>query len=149
MGLVRQGDEGAFVTTSLQVNIDGLNDFRALVGLEVDTNLEPGSDDVINDHVMGVRFGSRNPGHHMGTATKDYHDALDVSTKNLLAYVRTANLLTRTINIVMDQYQSVDLTAAGSSISLNKALDGAVQEAVSEGHRETYRGTGHPMVSPL
>jgi hypothetical protein len=152
---VDQTGEGAFTTTSLQVNIDGLNDFRTFLGLEVDANLQPGSRDVINDHTMGVRFGSRNPGHNVGVATNSYHGALDTSTKNLLEYVRTANLLTRAIYIVMDQYRSADLTAGGTSMALSTAMGGAVVEAKSETDRETYRATGHSaatasvQVSPL
>ena len=152
MGIVGQGDEVAFTTASIQVDIDGLSDFRTFLGSEVDANLGPGSHDVINDHVMGVRFGRRNPGHHVGEATTAYHDALNTSTGNLTEYVRTARTLTHLIQIVVARYRTADLTAAGSAPDLNAALIDAVKAMNapdSETNRETYRATGPTVVSPL
>jgi hypothetical protein len=152
VGVVGQGDEVAFTTTSIQVDVDGLSDFRTFLGSELDANLGPGSHDVINDHVMGVRFGRHNPGHHVGEATSAYHSALETSTGNLNEYVRTARTLTQLIHIVVARYRTADLTAAGSAPDLNAALTDAVKAMNapdSETNRETYRATGRPAVSPL
>lgn len=147
MGVVGQGDEVAFTTTSIQVDIDGLSDFRTFLTSEVDTNLRPGSDDVIYDHVMGVRFGHKNPGYNMGQATKSYHSALDNSINNLDEYVKTGRTLTQLIRIVAGSYRAADLTSAGSGHDLNTALSSAMEimkTPDSETDRETYRATGKP-----
>ena len=148
MAVVRQGDENAFTTTSIQVDIDGLSDFRAFLSSELHANLQPGSDDVYHDHVMGVRFGHRNPGYHVGEATSSYHRALDNSTNNLYEYVKTARTLTQLIRIVVDTYRTADLTAAGSSNDLNDALGDALTAMNTpdiETDRELYRATGTPV----
>ena len=147
MGVVEQGDKGAFTTTSIQVDIDGLGDFRSFLSSEVDANLRPGSDDVIYDHVMGVRFGHRNPGFNVGQATSSYRGALVNSTNNLDEYVKTARTLTQLIRIVEESYRAADLTAAGSGNDLNTALAGAMEAMKvpdSETDRETNRAIGKP-----
>jgi hypothetical protein len=147
VGVVGQGDEVAFTTTSIQVDIDGLSDFRAFLSSEVDANLRPGSDDVIYDHVMGVRFGHRNPGYNVGEATTSYRGALVNSTNNLDEYVKTARTLTQLIHIVENTYRTADLTAAGSGKDLNTALSDAMdvmRVPDSETDREMYRATGNP-----
>jgi hypothetical protein len=147
VGVVGQGDEVAFTATSIQADIDGLSDFRTFLASEVDLNLRPGSDDVIYDHVMGVRFGHRNPGYNMGQATKSYHSALDNSINNLDEYVKTGRTLTQLIRIVAGTYRAADLTSAGSGQDLNAALSDAIdimKTPDSETDRETYRLTGKP-----
>jgi hypothetical protein len=148
VGVVGQGDEVAFTTTSIQVDIDGLSDFRSFLSSEVDANLRPGSDDVIYDHVMGVRFGHHNPGYNVGEATTSYRGALINSTHNLDEYVKTARTLTQLIRIVEEKYRAADLTAAGSGKDLTTALTGAMDAMKvpdSETDRETYRATGTPV----
>jgi len=147
VGVVGQGDEVAFTSTSIQVDIDGLSDFRAFLSSELDANLRPGSDDVINDHIMGVRFGHRNPGYNVGQATGSYHAALDNSTNNLHEYVKTAGTLTQLIRLLVERYRAADLAAAGSANDLMTTFTDAVHAMTvpdSETDRETYRATGKP-----
>jgi hypothetical protein len=148
VGVVGQGDEVVrFTATSIEVDIDGLSDFRTFLTSEVDANLRPGSDDVICDHVMGVRFGHRNPGYSMGQATKSYQTALENSISNLDEYVRTGRTLTQLIRIVAGTYRAADLTSAGSGHDLNTALSDAMvlmRTPDSETDRETNRATGSP-----
>jgi hypothetical protein len=149
VGVVGQGDEVVrFTATSIEVDIDGLSDFRTFLTSEVDTNLRPGSDDVIYDHVMGVRFGHKNPGFNMGRATGSYDGALKSSTSNLYEYVKTADTLTQLIRQVLEKYRTSDLTAAGSSNQLDVVLAKTrkiMDIPDSETDRETYRATGTPV----
>jgi hypothetical protein len=155
VGVVRQDGENTFTTTSIEVNVDGLGDFGTFVRRELDMNLKPGSDDVIYEHTLGVRFGFANAGHNLRQATQTYHGALVSSTNNLFEYVRTARLITQLINEVAHTYRTVNLTAAGSNHDLDQALSDAmtvVNAANSETNREAYRATGPvstPPVSPL
>ena len=145
MSEARPADMVAFTTTSIQVNIDDLSSFRTFLCRELDANLQPGLNDVTNAHSLGVRFGQRNPGHHVGEATTAYHGALDISTSNLHEYVRIAENLTQTIYVVLGRYRAADLTAAGTAQRLDKAfsdvLKAQVTDASSELTRETYRAS--------
>src|SRR5262249_51325291 len=126
---------------------DGLGDFRTFLNSEVATNLRPGSDDVIYEHVMGVRFGNRNPGYNVGQATSSYRGALVTSTNNLDEYANTARTLTQHIRPVIAGYRASDLSGAGSSSQLNGVLSDALKVMKtpdSETDREANRGRGNP-----
>ena len=145
MGVVRQDGEAAFTTTSIDVNIDSLGDFGTFVRSELDANLRPGSDDVIYEHTIGVRFGKSNAGQNVRTASHTYHDALVSSTNNLFEYVHTAQTMTQLINVMLRSYRAADLTAAGSSQTIGDSLAEAIEAAYAsdiETNRETHRDTG-------
>jgi hypothetical protein len=156
VGVIGQGDEDAFAATSIDVNIDGLDDFRGFVSRELNLNLVPGSDEVLNDHAIGVRFGARNPGFNVAAATRTYFDTLTISAMNLQEYVKTARDLVDLIAAVTARYRTADLTAAGSTGLLDAALKDpagkplpkTIDASATETDRENYRGSGHAAVSP-
>jgi hypothetical protein len=156
VGVPGQGDEGAFTATSIDVNIDGLDDFRGFVNRELNLNLIPGSDEVLDDHTIGVRFGARNPGFNVAAATKTYFDTLTISTMNLQEYVKTARELVDLIEAVTAKYQTSDLTSAGTTDRLDSALrddkgnlpEPTITAVDTETDREDYRGSGHAAASP-
>ena len=156
MGVTGQGDEGAFVATSIDVNVDGLDDFRGFVSRELNLNLIPGSDEVLNDHTIGVRFGARNPGPNLAAAKKTYFDTLTISTMNLQEYVRTARDFIDLIEAVMTRYRLSDLTAAGTAGMLDDAREDSngnplpppIAATATETRRENYRAGGDAAISP-
>jgi hypothetical protein len=151
VGVTGQGEESAFAVTSIDVNIDGLSDFKGFLSRELNLNLAPGSDEVLNDHTIGVRFGARNPGFNVHAATTSYFRTLTVSATNLQEYVHSARDVIDLIEAVMKRYRLSDLTAAGSTSLLDSALkdtNAPISASSTETDRETYRGSGHAAVSP-
>jgi hypothetical protein len=156
VGVIGQDDEGAFVATSIDVNVDGLDDFKGFVSRELNLNLIPGSDEVLNDHTIGVRFGARNPGSNVVAATKTYFDTLTISTMNLQEYVKTARDFIDLIEAVTTKYRISDLTAAGTADRLDSALrddkgnllEQPIDASSTETNRENYRASGYTEVSP-
>jgi hypothetical protein len=157
VGVTGRGEESAFAATSIDVDIDGLGDFRGFLSRELNLNLVPGSDEVLNDHTIGVRFGDRHPGFNMTAARSAYFDTLTVSTTNLQEYVKSARNFIDLIEEVRANYRLSDLTAAGTSDRLDLALlgpdkktplPGPISASDTETNRENYRGGGHAAVSP-
>ena len=157
MAATGQGGDDGSSATSIEVNVDDLTDFQAFLSRELNLNLEPGSDEVMYDHTMGVRFGNRSPGQNTVEAVKTYFKVLTVSTMNLQEYVRTARTLVEVVGAVTASYRASDLSAAGSTQKFGDALAAAFKESSdaasalrgSETNRETYRATGPTAVSPL
>jgi hypothetical protein len=154
VGATGQGDD--FTTTSIQVDIDDLAEFRGFWGRELNANLRPGSEEILTDHLMGVRFGVRNAGGNVSDAVKAYFQALSVSAENLHQYIVTSERMIELIAKVQDAYRSADLTAAGSAPDLDTVLSDMVAASTkaaadypgSETNREAYRGSGNAAVSP-
>jgi hypothetical protein len=140
------GDVAASVSP-IQVDVNSLADFQALLGRELSANLQPGSDRIQNDHNMGVRFGARNAGGRVQAARKAYYSTLMASTSNLLQYVRTAEIFIEAIQAVVAGYSGADQSAAGTSNRLRTALgavfkehaDAAAAYPDSETRRELHR----------
>jgi hypothetical protein len=157
VGVMGQGDdEGAFVATPIDVNVDGLDDFRGFVSRELNLNLIPGSDEVLNDHTIGVCFGARNPGSNVVAAKQTYFNTLTVSTMNLQEYVKTAKDFIDLIEAVAAKYRISDLAAAGTADRLESALlddngnllEQPITASSTETLRENHRASGDAAVSP-
>jgi len=147
VGELSGGDSDVdFTPAPIDVNVDGLKDFRAWLGRELDANLRPGAEGIVNDHSMGVRFGWRNAGRQVAIARQRYADSLEASTANLVQYVNASEVLIDAIRQVVTNYRASDLSAADSSQILTEVLGGvfagrtspAVDQA-SEDRREQHR----------
>jgi hypothetical protein len=144
----RTGDEGGadLTTAPIRVDVDGLADFRTWLGRELDANLRPGADAILNDHTMGVRFGQRNAGPQLRAARETYAASLTASMTNLGEYVNASEVLIDAIRQAVANYRSADLSAADSSRILSDILagvfaqrdTGAIDQA-SETRREQHR----------
>jgi hypothetical protein len=142
-----------FSPAPIDVNVDGLKDFRAWLGRELDANLRPGAHGILNDHLMGVRFGWRNAGTHVAAARQRYADSLEASTANLVQYVNASEVLIDAILQVVTNYRASDLSATDSSKILTDILGGVFAgrnspdvDRSSEDRREQHRMK--PDVSP-
>jgi hypothetical protein len=68
--------------THVDVDLNGLTDFRSLLQRELHINLRPVADGIIANHGVGVMFGDRTPGQGMYAARERYREALVASTQN-------------------------------------------------------------------
>ncbi len=129
--------------THVEVDVDGLNEFRSFLGRELDTNLRPGVLGINNDHSVGVGFGQRNIGLQVQAARATYHESLRTSTANLTEYVEASEILIDAINRVATKYGETDLSSAANSARVAAELSAAFSEAQSakmaERERETQR----------
>lgn len=137
----------------IEVNVDGLNDFRAFLARELDTNLRPAAEGISNDHGMGVHFGVGNEGARIQAARTRYAEALQASYENLAQYIAISEILIEAIRTVTATYSEADLSAASRSKAITDTLVNAVsggiklhQQAIAdevehETQRETRRGT--------
>lgn len=113
----------------VEVDLAGLDDFRTLVGRELDGNLRPAADGIVADHRRGVGFGDRTIGSSIQTARLKYHETLSTSTTNLAAYVEAAEILIEAIRRVLRNYRDSDLTSAAGSAAVGRELTGAMVAA--------------------
>jgi hypothetical protein len=111
--------------TAVDVDIDGLLDFRTFLGRELDANLRPGVAGIANDHSLGVRFGADNVGFQVNAAKQRYFDSLVASTANLAAYIEAAEIIIEAIRRVIAAYGDADLSAEATSQRLNRELNQA------------------------
>ena len=129
--------------TPIEVDIDGLQDFRSFLGRELDANLRPGAQDVAFDHLMGAGFGRDIVGVPMANARQRYRQALEASTANLAQYVETAEVLIEAIRQVTARYEAADVRSEQISTALQLKIqqlaDARRIAAISETRREDHR----------
>jgi hypothetical protein len=111
--------------THVEVDVDGLDDFRTLLSRELDANLRPGADGVQHDYALGVGFGARNPGDGVQAAAGKYRDCLQGSMANLAAYIDAAEILVDAIGRVSTKYRDTDAASA----RINEELAAAFHDA--------------------
>lgn len=135
-----------FALTAIQVDIDGLADFRSLLSRELDANLRPGSHEILNQHLMGPRFGVGNPGIGTTAARERYTELLKASTENLGAYVRIADVLIDALGDVVERFRGADGAAGVTLSQLYVAVAHALQgqpvsgsDPTVESNRESHR----------
>jgi hypothetical protein len=129
------GDAAQFTPmhlTPIDVNVEGLKDFREFLVRELDTNLKPGAQGIDNDHSMGVHFGALNQGVQVHAARDRYEASLRASTGNLAEYVMVAEVLIAAIHAATTKYADADLSAAASVDKIKAALTEAFNTATNE-----------------
>jgi hypothetical protein len=122
------GDDLPYAQLSLsqvEVDVDGLTDFRTFLGRELDANLRPGAAGIANDHSLGVRFGADNQGVLVGAARERYFQSLAAATANLAAYIEAAEIIIEAVRRVSTAYGEADLSAAATSDRLHHELNQA------------------------
>lgn len=116
----------------IDVDVDGLRDFRTFLLRELDTNLRPAAHGIVNDHSMGVHFGAANQGINVRLARDRYDRSLKASTANLAEYISVAELLATVIHEVSTRYTDADLSSSASVGKLNDVLAAAFNAAASQ-----------------
>jgi hypothetical protein len=107
----------------VDVHIDGLDDFRAFLGRELDANLRPGVTTILADHILGVQFGVNIAGTGIQSARSRYHESLQAAATNLSTYVQVAEVLVETLHRVVDKYRESDLSSAAIFTELATTTD--------------------------
>jgi hypothetical protein len=115
--------------THIDVDLHGLDDFRALLARELDANLRPTADGIAADHRQGVGFGARNVGGGVQLARRRYHESLVTSTANLAAYIDASEILIEAIRRIIANYREVDLASAAGSAAVTRELTAAIVAA--------------------
>jgi hypothetical protein len=128
-------DGGASPNTVLnvihvEVDVDGIADFRALLGRELDTNLRPAVAGIHADQAVGVGFGHAMPGKQIEAAQASYRAVLQGSTKILATYIAVAEELNAAMQRISERYRDADLTSARMSDAVRTELAAAADTAV-------------------
>jgi hypothetical protein len=127
MSTYREPPPDGPASTTIQVNVDGLASFRAMLNRELQQNLRPGAQRIIGTQEAGPGFGRATASLAVQDAHGLYADALSTSTGNLATYVQIAQALIDVIHDVIQNYSESDLTAD----ILNKAIAARMSAGVS------------------
>jgi hypothetical protein len=114
--------------THLEVDVEGLDDFRKLVGQELEANLRPAAAGIKNDHELGVAFGLQNPSLLVREAQLRYGQVLEDSTRALTTYIAAAEHLIEAIGRISASYRDTELTSvAMAEVVRNELLEVTAQ----------------------
>jgi hypothetical protein len=120
---------GGFVTTQIEVDIRGLQDFATLIQGELDANLRPNKDQIVAEHSRGVGFGLRHASTDMHLAVSKYYECLTAAVSNLEAYIQASELLIAAAHKVSAAYQSAEELSGARLTDVETAFRQAVAEA--------------------
>lgn len=98
--------------THIEVEVDGLGEFRTVLDLEMQGNVSPMSTEVGTRFRPGAAFGRDSDGGGVLGARRRYYHNLRDSTTLLAVYTETARLLARAINRLRQQYEEADLASS-------------------------------------
>ena len=115
--------------THVEVDVEGLTDFRNLVDRELEANLRPAATGIQADHMLGVGFGRANPSAQMRAAQEKYRQVLQDSVEALATYVAVSERLVEAITRVSARYRDADLTSAAMANELRVELNAVAAEA--------------------
>jgi hypothetical protein len=123
-----KADQGqqAFESGMVDVDIQGLDDFRDLLRSELDANFKPVTERVIMEHRAGVTFGARNASGEMQAVRLTYAHCLGRAMQNLAAYVEASEILIAAAARIAGSYRRTDELAAANIRTIESALKSAV-----------------------
>jgi hypothetical protein len=116
--------------THVEVDVEGLDDFRKLVGRELDSNLRPAAAGIQSDHALGVAFGLHNPSQMIRSAQLQYGQVLGDSTRTLAIYINAAERLIEAITRISANYRDADLTSSAMTDVVRKELLAVTAQAL-------------------
>jgi hypothetical protein len=106
----------------IDVNVDDLSSFRAMVDREVNQLLTPAMAKVEREHCLGAGFGQGTLSSEVNLVQQHYRDALVASAQNMRAYAQIAIAIVRAIEEVMLNYTESDLTAQALIDKINAEI---------------------------
>jgi len=127
--------------THVEVDVEGLTDFRNLLDHELEENLRPAATGIQADHMLGVGFGRANPSPKMRSAQEEYRKVLQDSIETLAKYVAISENLVAAITRVSVLYRDADLTASAMATELNAAIAAAQTAFQDKVEREQAQET--------
>ena len=127
--LVNEDSGGSeFVGQPIEVNINGIEDFAALLAHEMDASFRPSADRVIRQHADGVGFGSRNASLDMRIAVHKYFECLSAAVDNLREFIAASEILIQAGKKIAAAYREAEDDAQ----SIQRKVDGALKDTADE-----------------
>jgi hypothetical protein len=120
-----------FNLTGIEVDVDGLAAFRSLLHLELEKNLRPGAQRIINDQMTGLGFGVSSASAAVNYAQDLYLDALSTSMNNLTMYTRIAQVLLDAIHDIIANYSESDLSGEDLLTNIGARMTSANSAALA------------------
>ncbi len=125
-------DPPALAFTQLTVDIGAMEDFVALLQAEIDQNLAPYSQEIIEDHWYGQPIARRSASVPEQAFRYGYVDAVDTSIQGLRSYLHATKVLLRAVELVADRYRYADGMAVAQQIDVQGAMSLAHQEIAAQ-----------------
>jgi hypothetical protein len=114
--------------TKLTVDIGAMEDFIALLQAEIDQNLAPYSQEIIQDHWDGNAIARYSASAPEAAFRNQYYDAVETAVVGLRSYLTSTKVLLRAVQILAEHYRGAD--------SLALAQQSDVLGAMSEAHKQ-------------
>ena len=123
--------------TRLTVDIGAMEDFIALLQAEIDQNLSPYSNEIIQDHWHGnpiARYSASVP----ESAFRDhYYKAVDTAVRGLGSYLESTKVLLRAVQLLAEHYRGADSLAVAQQQDVVGAMSKAHEQIKAESVPET------------
>jgi hypothetical protein len=119
---------------AINVDINAIDDFVALLRDEVTQNLRPYSDQIISEHRSGVGFGLYSGSEPMHALRQDYYQCLLSGAEGLRSYVDASEVLLAAAEKVAALYRRADAMAEAQSQDVLAAL-GASRREMNDSHK--------------
>ncbi len=112
----------------LTVDIGAMEDFIAHLQAEIDQNLAPYSQEIIQDHWNGSAIARTSASVPEAAFRNQYYDAVETAVVGLRSYLTSTKVLLRAVTLLAEHYRDAD--------SLAVAQQGDVLAAMSEAQKQ-------------
>jgi hypothetical protein len=116
----------------LTVDIDAMSDFIKLLQAEIDQNLEPYSNEIINDHWRGQPIARESASVPLSAFRQEYYVAVDSAVQGLRSYLDSTKVLLRAVQLLAEYYRGADSLAVASLTDVQGAMSLAHQQVKAE-----------------
>jgi hypothetical protein len=106
----------------VEVDVGGLHAFAGAVDAEVDANLRPHAERLVDAYAPGVRFGTDTISGEVRAARLRYHECLVGVTEQLAACVNASKILSAAARAVARRYAGADALSAAAVGDVEAAL---------------------------
>jgi hypothetical protein len=113
---------------AIEVDVDAIDDFVALLHEEVAQNLRPYAEQVIDGHSSGVTFGQSSGSEPMRALRQDYYRCLYSGADGLRSYIDASEVLLGAAEKIAGLYRQSDAMAQARGQEVLAALGVAERE---------------------
>ena len=118
--------------SELTVDLDALRDFIAYLRAEIDKNLAPYSNEIINTQWSGYAIAGFSASAPLAAFVADYYKALGTAADGLTSYLESAEIIARALEILAKHYRGAEVMAQGRLGDVNAAMNLAGQQLIDE-----------------
>ncbi len=108
--------------TAVHVDVRGLADFATDLRAEIDKNLRPYLNELINIYSGGARFGPLIESPNVQAARSHYQDCLAEIINQLDTFARAGTILADAADLIVQRYRDADLSAATTVSAVTDAV---------------------------